>query len=177
MITPAQFIEKCKSAVESAASTGEIAALVEEALASQVSDPAAWDVDELMYRADNLLIVNLTLPPHATSPVHDHGTWAVIGIAQGCEIEHFYEERAGRLIKTGEAEVTAGHAICLGADTIHAISNPMATPARGIHVYGRDLVVAPRHMWRPETGERMPFDMKTFEEWEKELTARSSAVT
>jgi predicted metal-dependent enzyme (double-stranded beta helix superfamily) len=58
----------------------------------------------------------------------------------------------------------------LDAATIHAISNPLPTPARGIHVYGKDLVVTKRRMWHPHTGAEMAMHLPTFERWEHELT-------
>ena len=175
MLTPASFIEQCRACLANRGGPDEIAALTKQALVAQRRHPSQWAVDDLMHRADDLMIVNLTLPPFTLSAIHDHGTWAVVGIAEGCEVEHLYEQHGRALVKSAELEVRAGETLVLGAATIHAVSNPLPTPARGIHVYGKDLIVTQRRMWHPDTGAEMAMHLPTFEQWERELTAANQA--
>jgi predicted metal-dependent enzyme (double-stranded beta helix superfamily) len=170
MLTPSAFIEGCTSCIASGGGPQEIARLLAQAIASQAANPGVWEGDELLYRADDLLIANVTLPPGCRSPVHDHGTWAVIGVSSGCEMQHFHESVDGRLVPSGEQAVRAGEVRVLPPRTIHAISNPLATPTRCVHVYGRDLITTARRMWHPESGLEMAFDMATFQQWEARLT-------
>jgi predicted metal-dependent enzyme (double-stranded beta helix superfamily) len=176
MLTPAQFTEQCIACAAGGGTPADVQSLMQHALAAQAAEPAAWDVDELMHRSAGLLIVNLTLPPFAVSPVHDHGAWAVIGISAGCEIEHFYASAAGTLQSRGHVVLTPGQTVALDPDAIHAIANPLAVPARGLHVYGTDLVAARRRMWDPRSGEERAFEAAAFERWADELTARARSA-
>ena len=173
---PEEFIESCRRCVAQGGGAEEIARLVRPALASQRERPGLWGAEELLYRSDDLLVVDLTMLPFATSAIHDHQTWAVVGVSEGREVEYFYERTGQALARCGEATIHPGEAIVLSADTIHAIANPLATPTRGLHVYGRDLVTAQRRMWDPRSGIEMPFEMKTFEAWEQELREASAAA-
>jgi predicted metal-dependent enzyme (double-stranded beta helix superfamily) len=168
---PEDFVAACRACRASGGTAHEIALIVRRALAALAERPAAWEPDALLHRADDLLITNVTLPPHAGGAAHEHGTWAVIGVASGREVEHFFVERGGRLESFGEVEVGPGETVVLADQTIHAISNPLAQPARGLHVYGTDLVAAPRRMWDPRSGEACAFELETFEAWERAITA------
>ena len=49
-----------------------------------------------------------------------------------------------------------------------SIENPLATPTLGLHVYGGDLLAAPRSMWSPHTDEEVAYDIQQFYQWGKE---------
>jgi predicted metal-dependent enzyme (double-stranded beta helix superfamily) len=176
MITPGEFVSQCMSCIEAGGSAQDIAALMLPALASQAAQPDLWGKQELLHRSDRLFIVDLTLPPFGTSAAHDHSTWAVIGISSGCEIDYFYERSAQGLTYVREQAIHAGEACVLHEDTIHAIANAGGEPARGLHVYGRDLSTAPRSMWDPHTARESRLAMDQFVAWEKQLTERSKAA-
>jgi predicted metal-dependent enzyme (double-stranded beta helix superfamily) len=180
---PEDFVEACRACRAAGGTPHEVALIVRRALAALAAHPAAWETDALLHRADDLLIANVTLPPHAGSAAHEHATWAVIGVACGREVEHFFVERDGRLEPFGEVEVGPGETVVLAEDSIHAITNPLGQPARGLHVYGTDLHVTPRRMWDPRSGAPRAFELETFERWEQAITAarreraqRSAAV-
>ena len=172
MLTPKEFAAQCIACITGGGTPTDVESLMTCALAAQADAPDVWDVEELMFRSEELLIVNLTLPPFAVSPVHDHDTWAVVGISAGCEIEHFFSSTAGELRPTGQLVLTPGQAVTLAEDTIHAISNPLSIPARGLHVYGKDLVTTKRRMWDPHNGAERELEMGVFERWADELTAK-----
>lgn len=170
-MTPETFIADCRDCIASGGGPADIAALVRAAMVSQRDDPAWQGRDEFLYRSAALLIVNVTLPPHGATPVHDHGMWAVVGVSSGCELDRFYVRgRDGGLDVVEDITVPAGNAIAMDADAIHAIFNPLPSEMRGIHVYGGDMVSAPRNMWHPQTGDMLPYDGKVFEEWCEALT-------
>lgn len=173
-MTPAEFVQNCRACVAARGAATEIAALVRPALVAQSQDSTWWDVGEFMYRSEDLLIVNLTLPPSFATPIHNHGMWAVVGISSGCEVDRYYVRAGAQLEAGGEVTVCAGRAIELGADVIHTLSNPLRTVVRGIHVYGGDMVRAPRSMWHPTTGVELDYDARTFDEWCEALTRAAS---
>ena len=118
--------------------------------------------------------MNLTLPSFYATPIHSHATWAVVGVSSGCEVDRFYLRDGPHLKAAGEMTLGAGAVTELSSQTIHAILNPVRSVARGIHVYGSDLLSAPRSMWNPESEEELVYEHETFERWCKELTRASS---
>ncbi len=85
-----QFVTECRMAAsrQGPASVLEIMRQVvadPEAINSAVSalSPSASIADAILHRAEDVLVLNATLPPFMTSPPHDHTMWAVIGIYEG----------------------------------------------------------------------------------------------
>ena len=97
------------------------------------------------------------------TPVHDHGTWGVIGIYGGIEHEIRYrlaaQPGAGRLSRMSERDIAAGQVIvcCTSDQDIHRVSCGSNVPCVGIHVYGADIGTIPRHVYDPETGQARTF--------------------
>jgi predicted metal-dependent enzyme (double-stranded beta helix superfamily) len=173
-MTPNEFITRCTECLAHSGSAVDIALVTRQALVSQRERSDLWGKVELLHCSDDLMIVDLTLPPFATSAIHDHQTWAVVGVSEGCEIDELFEEHSARLRWSARHQLRAGDVLELGSDCIHFIANPLATVTRGIHVYGRDLRLTQRRMWHPETGAPKAMDFAVFEEWERMLTARSA---
>ena len=171
-MTPNEFIAECQGRVAAGGGASAIAALVRVALLSQRHDSSWQGREEFLFRSEDLLIVNVTLAPHAATPVHSHGMWAVVGISMGCEVDRLFARvnESEELKMVEDVVVDAGSAIELKPDAIHSIFNPLATECRGIHIYGGDMVTAPRQMWNPHTGEELPYEGNLFESWCEELT-------
>ncbi len=176
MLTPDDFVEQCIAGLRNDFGLDGIAALTRLALVSQRNDPGAWGGAELIHCSDDLMIVDLTLPAYATSAIHEHCTWAVVGILQGCEMDELLMEHDGSLKWASRHELRAGDILVLPPDSIHFISNPLTEPSRGIHVYGKNLASTDRRMWDPETCTPCAMEFALFEQWERTLTARSAAA-
>jgi predicted metal-dependent enzyme (double-stranded beta helix superfamily) len=178
MLDPEQLVNSCIGCLARGGTPEDVAALVRLALVSQREDSLKWGKREIIYCADDLLVVDVTLPPYATSAIHDHRTWAVVGVSAGCEVDWLFAEQevGGPLRHVNSHELGPGVTLVLQPDCIHFIANPRDTPARGIHVYGRNLALTERRMWDPFTGTAQPMDFVQFEEWEHSLTARSAAA-
>ncbi len=98
--------------------------------------------------------------PGQTTPIHDHLTWALIGVYRGEERESLYRRLDDRLNpKFAKLEMASeninnqGHVTVLGSAGIHRVDNVSKTPALSIHVYGRDIGNAERHSYDPVSGE------------------------
>ncbi len=98
--------------------------------------------------------------PGQTTPIHDHLTWALIGVYQGEETESIYrrtddgsDPRVARIEKVSDRTHGKGHVTVLGQRGIHRVSNLSQKPTRSIHVYGRDIGHTERHSYDPVTGE------------------------
>lgn len=96
------------------------------------------------------------------TPVHDHGTWGVIGIYQGVEHEIRYTPAvvsgARRFTQTDERDITERQVIvcCTSDKDIHRVSCGSNVPCVGIHVYGADIGTMERHVYDPHTGDVRP---------------------
>lgn len=97
------------------------------------------------------------------TPVHDHGTWGVIGIYQGVEHEVLFKPKLAtggvRFRQTGERNIAERQVIvcCMSDQDIHRVSCGSSVPCVGIHVYGADIGTIQRHVYNPETGDVRPF--------------------
>ena len=98
--------------------------------------------------------------PGQTTPIHDHLTWALIGVYSGQEREALYKRtddktnlKHAKLEKVSERVNTKGHVTVLSHTGIHKVDNISQEPAHSIHVYGRDIGNTERHSYDPLTGE------------------------
>ncbi|PUA82623.1 hypothetical protein [Nocardioides currus] len=88
------------------------------------------------------------------TPVHDHGTWGVIGIVSGRELEQRYVPGESGLTFLGEDHLEPGDVeVCCTSDAdVHAVAAASDVPCVGIHVYGADIGTLPRRSFDVETG-------------------------
>jgi predicted metal-dependent enzyme (double-stranded beta helix superfamily) len=97
--------------------------------------------------------------PGQTTPIHDHLTWALIGVYRGEERESLYRRlddgsnrMFAKLEMASEHINGLGHVTVLGSAGIHRVENVSNSPAWSIHVYGRDIGRAERHSYDPVSG-------------------------
>ena len=101
---------------------------------------------------DNLFtVVSMVMAPHYATPIHNHGTWGLVGIVDGEEREERFDvslDSAGiaHVHLRGEQINRASAVTVLASphDEIHRITNLGDTPSRSIHVYGGNLDGLPR---------------------------------
>ena len=98
--------------------------------------------------------------PGQTTPIHDHLTWALIGVYDGEEREALFRRtddgsnpKIAKIEKVSEKINAKGHVTVLGHRGIHRVDNISGKPTTSIHVYGRDIGHAERHSYDPVTGE------------------------
>jgi 3-mercaptopropionate dioxygenase len=98
--------------------------------------------------------------PGQTTPIHDHLTWALIGVYDGEEREALFRRtdngsnpKIAKIEKVSEKINIKGHVTVLGHRGIHRVDNISVKPTTSIHVYGRDIGHAERHSYDPVTGE------------------------
>jgi 3-mercaptopropionate dioxygenase len=96
------------------------------------------------------------------TPIHDHGTWGVIGVYAGAEREQRYALRADArsapmCIETNILEAGEVKVCCTSDADVHAVSCASDVPCVAIHVYGADIGRIVRHTYDPLTGARGDF--------------------
>lgn len=118
--------------------------------------------NNLIYMPDDKIfsvIGGVFLPGQAT-PIHDHFTWALIGIYEGGERESYYRRidngsnpKVAVIKKASERINKKGHVTMLGKAGIHRIENVSDKPSLSVHVYGLDIGNTQRNTYNPVTGE------------------------
>ena len=98
--------------------------------------------------------------PGQSTPIHDHLTWALIGVYEGEERETLFRRiddgsnlKKAKLEKVNERSNKKGHVTVLGHSGIHRVDNVSLKAAFSIHIYGRDIGNTERHSYDPVTGE------------------------
>lgn len=109
-------------------------------------------------------VIGAVWKPRQTTPIHDHLTWALIGVYDGEERQAIYRRtddrsnpKLAKLEKVNEGTNRKGHVTVLGEAGIHKVDNISDNPALSIHVYGRDIGNTERHTYDPVTGEVSTF--------------------
>lgn len=90
------------------------------------------------------------------TPVHDHGVWGVVGIAEGVEREEaFRRGPGGPLVHHSTNDLTPGDVIvcCTTDQDLHRVSAVGEQPCVGIHVYGGDIGTIRRRSYDVDTSE------------------------
>lgn len=166
------FTEDVENAVRSQASESDalrqLRPLMERLINTPGSIPAEAFVprkdrfsNNLIYRPDDkaFSIMGGNWAPGQTTPIHDHLTWAVVGVYEGEERESIYKRtddgsdpKVAKLEKVSERMNTKGHVTVLGGSGIHRIDNVSKTPSLSVHMYGLDIGTTERHSYDPVTG-------------------------
>jgi predicted metal-dependent enzyme (double-stranded beta helix superfamily) len=116
-----------------------------------------------LYRAQDgsLCLFSLVIPPGASTPVHDHLAWGVIGVYRGRQEETIYrrtddgaDERRATLEVTRRQIVDAGEFYTLlpPIDDIHYVRTVSHGPSVSIHLLANDTACVWRHRFDPAAG-------------------------
>ncbi len=118
--------------------------------------------NNLLYRPKDAVfsVTGGNWAPGQTTPIHDHLTWAVVGVYEGEERESIYrrtddgsDPKRATLVLASERINAKGHVTVLGRAGIHRIDNVSTKPSHSIHVDGRDIGTTERHSYDPVSGE------------------------
>jgi predicted metal-dependent enzyme (double-stranded beta helix superfamily) len=115
-------------------------------------EPAQREPDVVRYRQHILhvaedgsysIVALVWLPGQATT-IHDHVSWCVVGLHEGCEQEDQYErvatENEEYLVAMGSCLNPVGTIATLNPPgDIHVVSNPGPGLAISLHIYGADV--------------------------------------
>lgn len=120
---------------------------------------ATW----LLYReqAGNLSFFALVVPPGASTPVHDHLAWGLVGLYVGEQDEQVYERVAPahshdhadlRLVATNRLQAGTFYELIPPEGDIHRVTTTSAAPSVSLHLLGNDTGCVWRHRYDPEQG-------------------------
>jgi len=121
-----------------------------------------------LYRAEDasLCLFSLVVPAGASTPVHDHLAWGLVGIYRGRQDETVYQRiDDGRDPVRAELEVAKRRTLGPGefytllppADDIHYVQTVSETASISIHLLANDTACIWRHRFDPASGAVTPF--------------------
>ncbi len=168
-----QFVQESEAIVRKYPSESEVLLHLKPALERLIQTPESVPTEAFAPRKDRFAMNLLHLPkdkgysviggvwkPGQTTPIHDHLTWALIGVYNGEEREALFRRtddgsnaKFAKLEKVRERVNTKGHVTVLGHTGIHRVDNLTGKTVTSIHVYGRDIGPSERHSYDPVTGE------------------------
>jgi len=168
-----RFIIETERVVRSSKSESEVLRRAKPLMAEVLDTPRSVPLEAFRPRKDRFAMNLIYMPkdrifsvngaiwlPGQTTPIHDHLTWAMVGVYEGEERESLFRRiddgsntKVARLERAGERTNGRGHITVLGRAGIHRIDNLSHAPSLSIHVYGIDIGNAERHSYNPITGE------------------------
>jgi predicted metal-dependent enzyme (double-stranded beta helix superfamily) len=114
-----------------------------------------------LYRAADLSLFSLVVPPGSQTPVHDHLAWGLVGLYRGTQDEEIYRRSVDggalalaerRALRTGDFYV-----LIPPRDDIHRVRTTSAETSVSIHLLTNDTGCVWRHAYDPESGAERPF--------------------
>jgi predicted metal-dependent enzyme (double-stranded beta helix superfamily) len=115
----------------------------------------------LLYRAGDgsLSLFSLVVPPDASTPVHDHLAWGLVGLYRGTQDEEIFARSPEGLTVTESRALNPGdfYALIPPTDDIHRVRTTSAETSVSIHLLTNDTGCVWRHSFDVESGEEHPF--------------------
>lgn len=116
-----------------------------------------------LYRAEDgsLTLFSLVIPAGASTPVHDHLAWGLIGVYRGEQEETIYartddgaDPDHADLVVSRELRAQRGdfYALLPPRDDIHFVSTVSEGPSVSLHLLANDTACVWRHRFDPEEG-------------------------
>jgi 3-mercaptopropionate dioxygenase len=121
-----------------------------------------------LYRAEDgsLCLFSLVVPIGASTPVHDHLAWGLVGIYRGRQDETVYRRLDDchdpahadlEIAKRQELGPGEFYTLLPPTDDIHYVRTISDTPSISIHLLANDTACVWRHRFDPATGAVTPF--------------------
>lgn len=116
-----------------------------------------------LYRAEDgsLCLFSLVVPAGASTPVHDHLAWGIVGVYRGMQLDTTYarvddghdEARASLEVASQETVQAGSFYTLLPPDgDIHYVKTISDTPSVSIHLLANDTACVWRHKYDPDAG-------------------------
>lgn len=180
------FIENCESIIsktEAAADRVTAIAPLMQSLAAGAdkflttehfrSDPEHYARNAIYIApSGNLSLFTLVWLPGQWTPVHDHGSWGVVGIVRGVLEERSYLSASGEITADDNIRLKRGGVILLNPGSVSSfVPNPDHIHRTGVpharetcvslHLYGRNMDSF--HIYDVEAGTRRLIDVPHYE--------------
>lgn len=103
----------------------------------------------LLYRSPAFVVFATVTAPEVAAPIHDHGSWGVVGLWRGREEEVRYRLEPAGLAEAGRRRHASGDVTVVEPppDDVHHVSNTGATASVSVHLFAGDLVTSGFRVW------------------------------
>ncbi len=116
-----------------------------------------------LYRAEDgsLCLFSLVVPAGASTPVHDHLAWGIVGVYRGAQLDTTYarvddghDDARASLEVASQQTVQAGsfYTLLPPDGDIHYVKTVSDTPSVSIHLLANDTACVWRHKYDPDAG-------------------------
>ena len=116
-----------------------------------------------LYRAEDgsLCLFSLVVPAGASTPVHDHLAWGIVGVYRGVQLDTTYARvDDGHDAARASLEVASQQTVQAGSfytllppdGDIHYVKTVSDTPSVSIHLLANDTACVWRHKYDPDAG-------------------------
>ncbi len=172
------FVASVREAIAQAPSPEAACDAIRPGFAALLADPA-WLAPEfrrdapesgmgggigqwLLFRAADrsLSLFSLVVPAGASTPVHDHLAWGLVGLYRGTQDEEIYAAAGdGTLVLRERRALAPGdfYALLPPRDDIHRVRTTSPETSVSIHLLTNDTGCVWRHAYEPGTAEQRPF--------------------
>ena len=130
-------------------------------------------------------VVSFVWAPSASTPVHDHQMWGLVGMLRGSETSESYrrDPASGALVPGAVSTLSPGDVEVLlpSVGDIHKVTNALSDcGSLSIHVYGGNIGAVRRHTFDPATGAPNLFvsgytNQQIPNLWDRSVEVRSGA--
>jgi predicted metal-dependent enzyme (double-stranded beta helix superfamily) len=115
----------------------------------------------LLFRAAerSLCLFSLVVPPGATTPVHDHLAWGLVGLYRGRQDEELYRPGPHGLELIRRRSLAPGdlYALLPPRNDVHRVRTTSEETSVSIHLLANDTGCVVRHVYDERTGDARPF--------------------
>ena len=115
----------------------------------------------LLFRAGDrsLTLFALVVPAGATTPIHDHLAWGLVGLWRGTQDEEIFAAHGGRAEPVARRSLRTGdfYALLPPNEDIHRVRTTSAEASISIHLLTNDTGCVWRHAYDEASGEPTPF--------------------
>ncbi|HET7488897.1 MAG TPA: cysteine dioxygenase family protein [Acidimicrobiales bacterium] len=105
----------------------------------------------LLFASPAFVVFATVTAPEVAAPIHDHGSWGVVGLWRGREEEVRYRlSAAGEgLAEAGRKGYAAGDVMIVEPppDDVHQVFNTSGRPSVSVHLFAGDLVTSGFRVW------------------------------
>jgi predicted metal-dependent enzyme (double-stranded beta helix superfamily) len=174
--TPAvrAFVSDVRAAIDAASSPEVACAAIRPRFAALLADdqwlPPAYQADApdsgmgggigqwALFRDEGLSLFSLVVPPDASTPIHDHLAWGLVGLYRGTQDEELYRHEAGELRLVERRALAQGdfYELLPPRNDVHRVRTTSPVTSVSIHLLTNDTGCVWRHRYE-EDGEVKPF--------------------
>lgn len=156
------FLQQLKEAAKTANPEQQVYQVMQQVFTVHIESAAdifrQLDDDVILYEDSVIAVLHYRMPTGVVVPPHDHQLYAIIGVYEGVEENHFYQAMNNQLICQAVKPIGKGEVILMRPESIHSVQTANNQHSAAIHVYLGELTKVKRSRFDWNTGEATPLN-------------------